>query len=219
PQIVREAETAGESWKFSGLSNLFLLAVLLGAVFVNRPVFLREALMLAAAAASYFTTPKTVHESNNFNFHPVQEVSILFAGVFATMMPALDWLNQNAHALLGREAGPGIFFWGTGTLSAALDNAPTYLGFLNVLSGLTGARDIGDVVNESSLTLTAISVGAVFFGAATYIGNVPNFMIKAIAEREKIRMPTFLEFIFKFTLPFLLPVLIIVWVIFFRGGK
>jgi Na+/H+ antiporter NhaD/arsenite permease-like protein len=214
---VRPPETTNDAWKFAGSRNLFFLAVILGAVFVNRPIFLREALMLAAAAASYFTTPGPVHASNNFNFHPVREVVILFAGIFATMMPALDWLNQNAHALLGHEAGPGIFFWGTGTLSAVLDNAPTYLGFLNVLSGLSDARDIGDVLSGSSLMLTAISVGAVFFGAATYIGNVPNFMVKAIAEREGIHMPTFMGYIFKFTLPFLLPTLILIWMIFFRG--
>jgi Na+/H+ antiporter NhaD/arsenite permease-like protein len=217
PRAVREQEAAHETWSFDGLPNLFFLAVILGAVFVHRPLFLREVLMLAATVGSYFTTSKSVHAANDFNFHPVQEVAVLFAGIFATMMPALDWLNLNARSLLGDQPAPGIFFWGTGTLSSALDNAPTYLGFLNALFGVTGARDITELLRQNSASLLAISVGAVFFGAATYIGNGPNFMVKAIADQQNIRMPTFLEFVIKFTLPFLLPVLLVVWLLFFRG--
>ena len=217
PRAVRERETAHETWSFDGLLNLFFLAVILSAVFVRHPIFLREALMLGAAAGSYFATPKSVHAANDFNFHPVREVAILFAGIFATMMPALEWLNLNARSLLGDQPAPGIFFWGTGTLSSALDNAPTYLGFLNALFGVTGVRDITELLRQNSASLLAISVGAVFFGAATYIGNGPNFMVKAIADQRNIRMPTFLEFVIKFTLPFLLPVLLVVWLLFFRG--
>src|SRR5438045_3805710 len=128
PLAVREKETADETWQFDGRANLFFLAVILGAVFV-KIIFVREALMIAAALGSYFTTKKTVHAANQFDFHPIQEVAILFAGIFATMMPALDWLNQNAPRLLGEHPAPGIFYWGTGVLSSALDNAPTYLGF------------------------------------------------------------------------------------------
>ncbi len=193
--------------------------MILGAVFVEQPVFLREALMLAAAVGSYFTTRKSVHEANHFNFHPIQEVAVLFAGIFATMMPALDWLGLHAKELLGANPSPGIFFWGTGGLSAVLDNAPTYLGFLSALSGATGTKEIAELLgqNAGALNVLAISVGAVFFGAATYIGNGPNFMVKAIADQEKIPMPGFLGFVFKFTLPFLLPVLITIWLLFFRG--
>jgi len=217
PRTVREKETAQETWRCDGLANLFFLAVILGAVFVARPIFLREALMLAAALGSYFTTPKTVHAANDFSFHPVREVAVLFAGIFATMMPALDWLHLNARSLLSDHPSPGIFFWGTGILSSMLDNAPTYLGFLNALFGMTGVKEIPEVLNQNPASLLAISVGAVFFGAATYIGNGPNFMIKAIADRQKIRAPAFLEFICKFTLPFLLPALLAVWLLFFRG--
>jgi Na+/H+ antiporter NhaD/arsenite permease-like protein len=208
-----------EQWKFEGRVNLFFLAVILGAVFVSRPVFLREALMLAAAIGSYFTTRKSVHEANHFNFHPIQEVAVLFAGIFATMMPALDWLGLHAKELLGASPSPGIFFWSTGALSAVLDNAPTYLGFLSALSGATGTREIAELLgqNTGALSMLAISVGAVFFGAATYIGNGPNFMVKAIAGQEKIPMPGFLGFVFKFTLPFLLPALMTVWLLFFRS--
>jgi Na+/H+ antiporter NhaD/arsenite permease-like protein len=102
-------------------------------------------------------------------------------------------------------------------LSSTLDNAPTYLGFLSALFGVTGSSDIQQLLEHHSLNVIAISVGAVFFGAATYIGNGPNFMVKAIAGRQKIRTPAFFEFFFKFTLPFLLPMLVIVWRLFFRG--
>ncbi len=217
PRAVREKETAHETWHIEGLPNLFFLAVILVAVFVAKPLFLREILMLAAAAGSYFTTRKSVHAANHFNFHPIQEVAVLFAGIFTTMMPALAWLDRGSQSLLGQNPAPGIFFWGTGVLSSALDNAPTYLGFLRALHGTAGAEDIHGLLATHTHHVLAISIGAVFFGAATYIGNGPNFMVKAIAEQNQVRMPSFVEFILKFSLPFLLPVLIIVWSIFFQG--
>lgn len=219
PRALRGEKAARETWKFDGRANLFFLAVILGAVFVERPVFLREVLMLAAAIGSYATTMKSVHEANHFNFHPIQEVAVLFAGIFATMMPALDWLGLHAKELLGANPSPGIFFWGTGGLSAVLDNAPTYLGFLSALHGATGATEIAGLLgqNAGASSVLAISIGAVFFGAATYIGNGPNFMVKAIADREQIPMPGFIGFVIKFTLPFLLPALITIWLLFFRG--
>jgi Na+/H+ antiporter NhaD/arsenite permease-like protein len=214
---IREKETGHETWKFDGLVNLAFLAVILGAVFINKPILLREAVMLAAAFGSYFTTEKSVHEANRFHFHPIREVAILFIGIFATMMPALDWLGVNARELLGQNPAPEVFYWGTGALSSTLDNAPTYLGFLSALFGTSGANEIGELLSRHSLSLIAISVSAVFFGAATYIGNGPNLMVKVIADHEKIRTPAFLGFILKFTLPFLLPVLVIIWLIFFHG--
>ncbi|MEJ0090794.1 MAG: sodium:proton antiporter [Limisphaerales bacterium] len=215
PLAVREKETATGTWRFEGLSNLFFLAVILVAVFVEM-IFVREALMIAAAAGSYFTTKKAVHAANHFDFHPIIEVTILFAGIFATMMPALGWLNQNAPRLLGEHPSPGIFFWGTGALSSALDNAPTYLGFLSALFGISGTNDIYELLDQQHIQMLAISVGAVFFGAFTYIGNGPNFMVKAIAEQQKVSTPSFFGFIFKFAMPFLLPVLVAVWLIFFH---
>jgi Na+/H+ antiporter NhaD/arsenite permease-like protein len=217
PRNANGPDTAPEAWRLDGWPNLFFLAVILGAIFVTRPVLVREALMIAAAAGSYFTSPKSIHAANNFNFHPILEVAVLFAGIFATMMPALDWLGQNASAWLGPNPAVGGFFWGTGALSGVLDNAPTYLGFLSALSGATGAKDIGELLGRHALSLLAISVAAVFFGAATYIGNGPNFMVKAVADRQGIRTPTFPGFVVKFTLPFLLPMLLVVWLIFFRG--
>jgi Na+/H+ antiporter NhaD/arsenite permease-like protein len=269
PREVRQRETAHEEWRFTGLPNLFWLAVVLSAVLVNRPPFLREALMLVAAAASYFTTKKSVHESNDFNFLPIREVAILFAGIFATMMPALDWLQANTSQF--GQPGPGLFYWGSGALSSVLDNAPTYLSFLSAeygafispegvsavvayvkshgadLSAAQGpyTNQICQVIAilqthepkallDGSITdeqvkmaivlgtplyvkcLQAISIGSVFFGANTYIGNGPNFMVKAIADQQKAHTPTFLGYVFKFTLPFMLPMLLVVWFIFFK---
>jgi len=214
PRVVREKETDQARWRFDGLGNGFFLAVILGLVFINRPLFLREALMVAAAAGSYFTTRKPIHEANHFNFHPIQEVAILFIGIFATMMPALDWLQVNAGRL--GSPTPGVFYWGSGVLSSVLDNAPTYLSFLSALMGATHDADIAHLLATQPNALVAISVGAVFFGANTYIGNGPNFMVKSIADQQKVNTPTFLGYVFKYTLPIMLPMLLIVWLIFFR---
>lgn len=211
------ADASGGGWKFGGLRNLLFLGVILLAVFVNHPPFLREGLMVAAALGSYFTTPKSVHASNNFDLEPIREVIVLFAGIFATMMPALDWLDQRAGLILGTNPSPEVFFWGAGGLSAVLDNAPTYLSFLSALSGVTGAPDISGLLARAGSEVLAISAGAVFFGAMTYIGNAPNFMVKTIAAREGAPAPEFLQFVGKYSLPFLLPVLGAVWLIFFRG--
>ncbi len=216
PRLEHERETEPGIWRIEGLTNLFFLAVILGAVFVEK-LFVREALMIGAALGSYFTTKKAVHAANHFDFHPIIEVAVLFAGIFATMMPALGWLNENAARLLGASPAPGIFYWGTGLLSSALDNAPTYLGFLSALSGVAGTGNIDDLLGQHHQSVLAISVGAVFFGALTYIGNGPNFMVKAVAEQQRVATPTFFGFIFKFAVPFLLPVLIVVWLLFFRG--
>ncbi len=206
-----------EKWEFHGWSNVFCLAVVVGAMFAGRLPFLREGLMLAAAVGSYFTTPRTIHRANDFNFHPIIEVAVLFAGIFATMIPALAWLDHNAASLLGVNPSPAIFYWGTGILSAVLDNAPAYLGFLNALYGVGGGDEtVSVVIEQHSSHVLAISIGAVFFGAATYIGNGPNFMVKAIAEQSGFRAPSFMFFIIRFTIPYLLPVLIGVWLIFFR---
>ena len=271
PKRIREKlAEPHDVWRFEGLANLFFLAVILGAVFIHNPPFLREIVMLAAAVGSYFTTREPVHKANHFNFHPIQEVAILFAGIFATMMPALDWLRVNA-ATLGNPT-PAFFYWGSGTLSSVLDNAPTYLSFLNAIFGAFVDPDIVNQVQHLVQTqgadlaaitgpqaehiqntfaalqryhaadllhktvtedeieicfllgnlaynkyILAVSVGAVFFGANTYIGNGPNFMVKAIADQQNVHTPTFLGFVFKYTLLSMLPMLVIVWWIFFRG--
>ncbi len=270
PRTVRERlAEPDDQWRFQGLPNLVFLAVILGAVFVEKPAFLRESLMLAAGIGSYFFTKKEIHRANDFNFEPIKEVAILFVGIFATMLPALDWLGHNARDL--GMTSPGFFYWGSGLLSSALDNAPTYYSFLTAIVGVFVPPDVvaevqrlitagmpdlagitgpgtGDIKStlaalqqyhpvalaSGSLSLeqiqiayllgkpalnhflTAISVGAVFFGANTYIGNGPNFMVKSIAEHAKVHTPGFLGYIGRYTLPFMAPLLVLVWLLFFR---
>jgi Na+/H+ antiporter NhaD/arsenite permease-like protein len=269
PRSVRAEQTGhGEEWRFDGVENLFFLGVVLAAVFISRPLFLREGLMVGAAVASYFTTRKPVHESNHFSLGPVKEVAILFVGIFATMMPALEWLQANASKL--DRANAGFFYFGSGALSSVLDNAPTYLCFLKAafgrfidadvvtqvsqlvqthgsgLGALTGphaeqvrhtfaalqqyhasdlaARSVSsDEIQVAyllgnpgfSLYVLAVSVGSVFFGANTYIGNGPNFMVKAIADHQKVHTPSFLGYIVRYTLPFMVPMVVVIWWLFF----
>jgi Na+/H+ antiporter NhaD/arsenite permease-like protein len=199
------------------MHNVFFLLLILVAVFIQQPPFVREALMLAAALGSYFTTKKPVHEANDFNFAPLKEVAFLFVGIFATMVPALDWLELNARQIGIQTAGQ--FYWGTGVLSAVLDNAPTYLCFLSAAIGLFGDSGVStpaQLVAANHLYLVAISVASVFFGACTYIGNGPNFMVKSIADHAKARTPSFFGYVFYYVVPVLLPVYAAVWWLWFR---
>jgi Na+/H+ antiporter NhaD/arsenite permease-like protein len=214
-----EAEAVGEHASFDGVGNIgFLMMILIG-VFIEHPLGAREAIMCAAAAGSYVTTKRNIHERNDFTFTPIKEVAILFLGIFATMMPALDWLEANAQAL--GFTTPAQYYWASGGLSAFLDNAPTYLSFLTASFGLFHVNI--DLPAEMQLFLIqhwqyvqAVSIGAVFFGACTYIGNGPNFMVKSIAEHGGVEMPSFFGYIFRYTLPILIPIYTIVWLVFFR---
>ncbi len=218
---IREKKIAPEEWKFLGGHNVIFLAMIIAAVFINHPRFLREGIMLVAAILSYLTTTKSVHESNDFSLAPIKEVAILFFGIFATMIPALEWLEKYARQL-GIHS-PGHFFWGSGALSSILDNAPTYLNFLSVAKGLFG---VGESVCEHSgmamlladhaIYICAISVACVFFGAVTYIGNGPNFLVKSIAQQAKVKTPSFFGYFFKYSLPFLFPPFFLIWYFFFR---
>lgn len=214
----RPGDSAGK-WCVQGLRNLVWLAMVLASVFISHPLFLREGVMLLAALASYFTTRKEVRQANQFTFHPLREVAVLFSGIFATMMPALDWLQTQAPRWGAPTAS--LFYWASGGLSACLDNAPTYLSFLSAAQGSfapPGGHSFALPMANVAFAkcLLAVSIGSVFFGAATYIGNGPNFMIKAIAAQEKTRPPGFLRFITHYSLPFLAPLLALVWWLFFR---
>ncbi len=212
PREIRETQTQHEEWRFDGMINVLFLAIILASVFIKEPVFLREAVMIGAAVASYFATKKSVHEANNFNFHPIIEVAVLFVGIFATMMPAMDWLKSHAGSLGSMH--PQMVYWSSGTLSSVLDNAPTYFVFFGIMDAK--ANGVAGILDKQSLELVALSVAAVFFGANTYIGNGPNFMVKSIAEHQKIHAPSFFGYIGKFTIPFMLPMLAVLWLIFFR---
>jgi len=242
PDVMeKEIETKGEEAVVEGLHNVIFLAIILGAVFLKEPI--RETIMIGSAIASYLTTKKEIHERNDFNFIPIKEVAILFAGIFATMVPALDWLELNAEKL--GITHPGQFFWATGALSSFLDNAPTYLNFLSAAFGLHGLSvdnplhmkamlgmlspndlshlhilhnsNVFPVTPESWKYIQAISVSAVIFGAMTYIGNGPNFMVKSIAEQAHVKMPSFFGYMIKYSIPILLPICALIWFIFFRA--
>lgn len=219
PLGVREKETASETWTFSGLRNVVLLGVILAAVFLQKPAGLREVLMFIAAAISWRITPKPIHEANDFTFQPIREVGWLFAGIFATMAPALDYLETHA-AGLGLNSAMKLY-WATGALSSVLDNAPTYLSFLAATLGshamsVNVPSDVAALAAQHPRELLAISLGAVAFGAMTYIGNGPNFMVKAIAEQAKVNVPSFFGYVVRYAIPFLLPVLAAMAWLFFR---
>jgi Na+/H+ antiporter NhaD/arsenite permease-like protein len=220
PVPVAEKMTASEEWRFDGLHNFLFIGMILAAVLYNTslPLLVPELIMAAAAVASYGTTAKSVHEANDFSVDPIKEVAWLFLGIFATMVPALDYLGKNAAAL-GIES-PLQFYFATGALSAFLDNAPTYLTFLSAELGLhhlsiDSRADVLRDITQYPRVLLAISLGAVFFGAMSYIGNGPNLMVKAIADHARVRTPGFFGYIFRYAVPILLPILILIGVLFF----
>jgi Na+/H+ antiporter NhaD/arsenite permease-like protein len=195
--------------RVSGKGNLLLLAVVVASVAgLSSPY--RELAMLAASGASLAATPRAVREANRFTFHAIAEVAALFAGIFLTMLPALDILHARGASLGVRE--PWQFFWAAGLLSSFLDNAPTYVTFLAVAQAL-GLPD--QVVGVTHEVLAAISAGAVFMGANTYIGNGPNFMVRAIAEERGVRMPSFGGYML-YSGAVLIPCFVLVTVVFFR---
>jgi len=170
----------------------------------------------ALAVISYYLTPKKVHRENHFNFTPIIEVAVLFAGIFAAMIPALMILEARGSRFGVTE--PWQFFWLTGALSSFLDNAPTYLTFTSLAKGvlhLTGEGLRALVAHPvGQKYLAAVSCGAVFMGANTYIGNGPNFMVKSIAEHNKIRMPSFFGYM-AWSAGILIPLFALVTIIFF----
>jgi Na+/H+ antiporter NhaD/arsenite permease-like protein len=191
------------------LNFLWLAGVVVGVAFLHSPW--REVLILALTGLSLWRTPRAVHRANELTPHPMVEVAVLFLGIFVTMIPALELLRDRGAELGARE--PWHFFWATGLLSSFLDNAPTYLTFLALGQGM---RLPDEVVGVPHAILAAISVGAVFMGANTYIGNAPNFMVKAIAESSGVRMPSFFGYLL-YSGGILLPVFAAVTWLFFVG--
>jgi Na+/H+ antiporter NhaD/arsenite permease-like protein len=197
----------------AGAHNLLFLGGVVLAVFFPSPW--RELLMAFMGLLSYQLTPPELHAENHFTFHPIREVAILFIGIFMAMMPALAIL-----AARGGHIGlhlPWHFFWVTGALSSFLDNAPTYLTFFFAVRGL-GLP--GEVAGLPVDFLAAVSLGAVFMGANSYIGNGPNFMVKAIAEERGVEMPSFLGYML-YSGAVLLPVFVLVTLVFLHpvGGN
>lgn len=224
PAEVTDATPPADKWVFQGMHNILFIAMILAAVLLNKvlPTMVPELIMLAASVGSFKTTPNAIHEANHFDFGPIKEVAWLFVGIFATMIPALDYLAVNAGDF-GVDS-PMKFYWFTGVLSAFLDNAPTYLTFLTTQMGLSEldinqAADVLGNLSANGAEVLAISLGAVFFGAFSYIGNGPNLMVKAIADHAKVKTPSFFGYIFCFSIPFLLPVLIVISILFFSSWK
>lgn len=209
------------------INFLWLAGVVASVMFINSgyipamgeehaPIYiklLREIVLVAIIFLSLYTTKKQVRQDNHYSWAPIIEVAVLFVGIFATMTPALIYLNANA-ADLGLTK-PWQFYYSAGTLSSFLDNAPTAVAFHSVATGLPMAEGVPMVAGVQEVLLKAIATASVFFGAMTYIGNGPNFMVKAIAEESGLRMPSFFGYMFKFSLVVLLPLYIIVQLIFF----
>jgi Na+/H+ antiporter NhaD/arsenite permease-like protein len=214
-KTMHEAELT--SWRCDGAHNFIFLFVIL-AVLIAVPAGWRELLVMVIALGSYLGTPQRIRDANNFTFAPLGEIGWLFLGIFGTMIPVLEFMEGTARSLgLDSELA---FFWATGLLSALLDNAPTYLAFFAAALGFYGldTNDVSHVARffaQNGRELIAISLGATFFGALTYIGNAPNLLVKTIAEHARVPTPNFIGYIWKFALPILLPVFALLSILFF----
>ena len=241
-----DVEREKSRWiELKGKRNFLWLALLIGSVFLDPAVIegfpslqelfhlpfgIRELIMAVVAIAAYKTSDRQALKGNEFNFEPIREVAFLFIGIFATMTPALQLIGSYAQ---GHAAGFSVtkFYWFTGILSGVLDNAPTYLNFMAGALGKFGLdpNSTGDVLKfaagvpspvagdaSSTLYLLAISAASVFFGAMTYIGNAPNFMVKNIAEQTGTEVPSFVEYIYRYSIPVLLPLFGVLWYFIFN---
>ncbi|MEJ2504890.1 MAG: sodium:proton antiporter, partial [Ignavibacteriaceae bacterium] len=223
PSAIIRDETQIRPLKLQGKLNFIWLAgVVLAVAFLNPQYlgfiheneyykFIREAVIALMAYCSILFTQHLIRESKNFTWEPIKEVAYLVLGIFITMVPCLLYLEVNAKHL--GVSSPQQFYYYTGLLSSFLDNTPTAVTFHSLALGLgetTGAMVAG--IPEE--LLRAISIGAVFFGSMTYIGNGPNFMVKAVAEENNIKMPHFFSYMYKFSLIVLLPIFIIVQLLF-----
>jgi len=229
-----------EPLKLDGVHNFIFLAGIVGSVLMSGVVewghfqifgihmayqdLARDGLLVAMGILSLVTTSINVREDNDFTWFPILEVAYLFIGIFITMIPCLLILKAGLKGelafLIRSVSRPAHYFWVTGALSSFLDNAPTYLTFFNTalgsfFAGATEAQAVPLLMTEKVLYLEAISAGAVFFGAVSYIGNAPNFMVRSIAEEAGTPMPSFFGYILRYSLVFLIPTFLLVTLIFF----
>ncbi len=237
------APPPGPRIHLAGWRNLALLALALPCLFLDpgllpglpaieyhgqRFSWLREVLLIAIGITAWLITPRERHEANRAQLEPLREVGLLFIGIFLTMVPALDLIRIAAQSgsIAGMPLDPSLFYLGTGVFSALLDNAPTFVAFLAGIEGRFGldAQAIGLSTDPVvALCLGAAACASVFWGAMTYIGNGPNFMVKAIVAETRDRdgkalvvPPDFFSYIWRYSLPILLPVLLLVWFLFYR---
>ena len=209
---------------FSGIYQTKLGHLNILGVHQNTANIIKDVILVFMGVLSLWITKKEVRAANEFSWFPIKEVAYLFAGIFMTIIPALAILKageQGALAFLVKAVEtPAHYFWATGTLSSFLDNAPTYLTFFNsqlgkFYAGMPESVAVPKLIVEQIPYLAAVSAGAGFMGANTYIGNAPNFMVKSIAEESGIAMPSFFGYMFKYSIPILIPIFIILTLIFF----
>ncbi|MGD8714563.1 MAG: sodium:proton antiporter [Desulfobacterales bacterium] len=235
-----EEEGVKEPLKLEGIHNFIFLGGIVGSVLMSGVVdwgeintfgihrsiqdWVRDGLLIVMGSLSLVTTPIRLREDNDFTWFPIIEVAYLFIGIFITMIPCLLILkagSQGALAFLTNGVtAPAHYFWVTGGLSGFLDNAPTYLTFFNsalgrFYAGMTEAQAVPLLMTENAIYLQAIASGAVFFGACSYIGNAPNFMVRSISEEAGTPMPSFFGYILKYALIYLVPTFVLVTFIFF----
>jgi len=237
--VVPENEVK-QPLKITGVYNFLFLGGVVAAVLmsgtadfgqvntlgVHRTVqgWMRDGILVLMGIVSLLVTPAQLREENEFTWFPIVEVAYLFIGIFITMVPCLLLLKAGAKGemafLINGVKEPWHYFWVTGILSSFLDNAPTYLTFFNTAlgsfyAGMPEPEAVSRLMAESPVYLKAISTGAVFFGAFSYIGNAPNFMVRSIAVESGTAMPSFFGYILKYAVVFLLPVFVIVTLVFF----
>jgi Na+/H+ antiporter NhaD/arsenite permease-like protein len=235
-----EEEGVKEPLKLEGIHNFLFLGGIIGAVLmsgivdwgevntlgIHRAVqdWARDILLIVMGVLSLVTTRIQIRDDNDFTWFPIIEVAYLFIGIFITMIPCLLILKAGSDGALAflttGVTQPVHYFWVAGGLSSFLDNAPTYLTFFNstlgaFYPGMTEAQAVPLLMTENAIYLKAISAGAVFFGACSYIGNAPNFMVRSISEEAGTPMPSFFGYILKYALVFLIPVFVIVTFVFF----
>lgn len=225
--------------RIRGLHNLLFLGGVIGGVLMSGLLhlgsvnvlgvhmgvqnILRDLILVGMGLLSIKTTAQEIRKGNEFTWFPIKEVAYLFAGIFMTIIPALAMLRAGTHGhlafLINAVKEPSHYFWVTGALSSFLDNAPTYLTFLNTAlgnfyAGVPEREAIHRLILEQEIYLKAISTGAVFMGANTYIGNAPNFMVRSIAEEQGVKMPSFFGYMI-WSIAILIPVFILVTIVFF----
>jgi len=229
-----------EPLKIEGSHNFIFLAGIIGVILFSGMVklgevnifgihqsfenLIRDVVLIIMGLLSLASTKKEIRQGNEFTWAPILEVAYLFAGIFMTIIPALAILKageNGALAFLIKSINtPAQYFWASGALSSFLDNAPTYLTFLNseigkFYPGMPESQAIAQMIVERIPYLMAVSAGAVFMGANTYIGNAPNFMVKSIAEEAGVKMPSFFGYMFKYSIPILVVLFIIMTFIFY----
>lgn len=231
-------ETQEKKVVIKGYLNLVLLFLVIGSLFINKNFFptlpsfylsgheiclIRELILTLILLCACKINNKETLKGNNFSREPIQELAILFLGIFITMAPVICIIEEYVKTINQSYITPSLLFWVTGLFSSLLDNAPTYLNMLtaSMTANNFNINELSHVIEYAKTStcipaLSAISIAAIFFGSLTYISNGPNFMIKKIAEKNDVKMPSFFAFVLKYSLPILIGPFILIWFFFYR---